>query len=195
MKTLTELSGILVRKAAAALVEVRTPSAVIAEVVPPSPAPVAEPAAESAPASEPGRVASETEAESDELRAALDAALATATGLSGDRLARLRDAVKVAGRDVENVRLVRVFAPDEPVPGATLLNGFQYLVDLAPATLRQDPTLPKKERFGRGGGRGGSGGAGGRKGSPSSGGFSMDLVKDDRKGQRSGRAKPGGHER
>ena len=91
------------------------------------------------------------------MKAALDAAVATATGLSGDRLARLRDAVKAAGQRTDDVRLVRVFGPEEPVTGAKTIGGFQYLVDHSPASMTQSQA-PKKERGGRGGG--GPGGAG-----------------------------------
>jgi translation initiation factor IF-2 len=158
-------------------------------------APAAEASPPAPPPARPAREAEETESEA--VKAALDAAVAAETGLSGDRLARLRDAVKVAGRQVEDVRLVRVFGPEEPVPGARTVNGFQYLVDVAPASMRQVPTMQKEKR-GRGGPGGGGGGrgAGGGKGAPTSGGFSMDSLKEDRKGQRSGpgggRGRPGG---
>jgi len=216
MKTLTELSGILVRKAAAAIAEAKRtlPKAAPAVVEAPPPAPVeaapapvegeaaAAPAAEGeaaapaapAPASPPKAKGPPAEVpETEEVKAILDAAVTAATGLSGDRLARLRDAVEVTGRRIDDVRLVRVFGPDEPVPGAATRNGFQYVVDLAPASLRQ-VTEPKRDRGGRGGrggggGGGGGAGGGGGKGAPKSGGFSMDAMKDDRKGQRSG---PGG---
>jgi translation initiation factor IF-2 len=222
MKTLTELSGITIRKAAAAIAEAKRllPKAEPAvEAAPPAPAvvvsvpaaapaegeaaaaPVAEgevaaaaaPAPAPAPVSPPKAKGPPPEVpETEEEKAALDAAVTAATGLSGDRLARMRDAVVVTGRRIDDVRLVRVFGPEEPVPGATTRNGFQYVVDFAPASLRQ-VTEPKRERGGRGGsgGRGGGGGAGGGggKGAPKSGGFSMDALKDDRKGQRSG---PGG---
>jgi translation initiation factor IF-2 len=199
MKTLTELSGILIRKAAAAIDQVERSlprpkaPAVAAEPPPESPAEASAapvPAQPDVPVARQGRP--EDQAESEEAKVALDAAVAAATGLSGDRLARLRDAVKAVGGRVEDVRLVRVFGPEEPVAGAQTLNGFQYVVDLAPASMRQDGALPKKERFGRGGDRGRGGGG---KGAPKSGGFSMDSLKDDRKGQRGGprgRGKPGG---
>jgi len=131
------------------------------------------------------------------VKAALDAAVAAATGLAGDRLARLRDAVEVVGGRVEDVRLVRVFGAEEPVPGAKAHNGFQYVVDMAPASMRQDWAPKKEKRFG-GGGKGGAGkgGGSGGKGAPASGGFSMDSLKDDRKGSRGpgggGRGRPGG---
>jgi hypothetical protein len=223
MKTLTELSGITMRKAAAAMAEAKRQfpraEAPVAEVVaaPPTP-PDAEPAVvegevvaaavegEAAPATPvvvaspvppAGRPAEEVESEA--VKAAFDAAVAAATGLSGDRLARLRDAVKVVGRQIEDVRLVRVFGTEESIPGAKTVNGFQYVVDVAPASMRQTPSPQKKER-GRGGpgggGGGGRGGGGGGKGAPTSGGFSMDSLRDDRKGQKSGsgggRGRPGG---
>jgi hypothetical protein len=128
--------------------------------------------------------------------------VAEATGLSGDRLSRLRDAVKAAGRRTDDVRLVRVFGPEEPVPGAKTINGFQFLVDHAPASMKQVAAPGGKERGGRGGrggggggGRGGGGGGkgGGDKGAPTSGGFSMDSLREDRKNERGGgRGRPGG---
>jgi len=229
MKTITELSGITMRRAAAAIAEakrslpkVEAPAAVAVEEAPPAPAeaapapaegeaapaapavdaapaaPVA--AAPKAPSAPRGRPVEEAETEA--VKAVLDAAVTAATGLEGDRLARLRDAVRVAGGQIQDVRLVRVFGPEEPVPGARTLNGFQYLVDVAPASMRQVATPPKKERGGRGGGGGGGKGAGGSggKGAPTSGGFSMDSLKDDRKGQPrgpggGGRGRPGGGSR
>jgi hypothetical protein len=216
MKTLTELSGITMRKAAAAIAEAKrslpkveapvAPEAAAAPSAPEASSAAGEGEAAPAPARAPEptpapKGAAVEEAESETVKAALDEAVAAATGLSGDRLARLRDAVKIVGRQIEDVRLVRVLGPEEPVPGAKTLNGFQYLVDLAPATMRQ--TVSQKQerggRGGRGGGRGGGGGGGGGggsgKGAPASGGFSMDSLKDDRKGQRSGpggRGRPGG---
>jgi hypothetical protein len=128
------------------------------------------------------------------VKAALDAAVAAATGLSGDRLARLRDAVKASGPRTDDVRLVRVFGMEEPVPGAKTIGEFQYLVDHSPASMAQTQAA-KRERGGRGGGGpgggGGRAGGGGGKGAPTSGGFSMDSLRDDRKGSRGG-GKPGG---
>ncbi|HEX7488303.1 MAG TPA: translation initiation factor 2 [Anaeromyxobacteraceae bacterium] len=233
MKTLTELSGTLVRMAARAIQEARrslpreepTPAeAAPAEAAPteaaPTEAPAAEaPAADGATATEaapaeatvegapaeasaeggaaakrpPARGKPREEEETEAVKAALDAAVATATSLSGDRLARLRDAVKAAGPRVDDVRLVRVFGPEEPVAGAKTIGGFQYLVDHSPASMTQTHAA-KKERGGRGGGGPGGGGGrpgGGGKGAPTSGGFSMDSLRDDRKGSR-GSGKPGG---
>jgi hypothetical protein len=204
MKTLTELSGTTMRKAAAAIAEAkrslpRVETPVDVDAAPPAPTDVAlaaegEAAPAAAPeASPPPKSRPVEEPESEAVKAALDAAVAQATGLSGDRLSRLRDALEVVGRKIEDVRLVRVFGPEEPVPGAKTLNGFQYLVDLAPASMTQT-AAPQRE--GRGGGRGSRGRSTGGKGAPASGGFSMDSLKDDRKGQRSGpgggRGRPGG---
>jgi translation initiation factor IF-2 len=213
MKTLTELSGTMIRRAAAAVAEAKRSlpkvEAPVAEAEAPA-APVAEAAApvegeaapvEAAPvpvASAPAKGKPAEVPESEAVKAALDAAVGEATGLSGDRLSRLRDAVHVVGHKVADVRLVRVFGVEEPVAGATTLNGFQYLCDIAPATMRQEQAPQKKDRGGRGGGGAGRGGGapgGGGKGAPTSGGFSMDSLKEDRKGQRSGpggRGKPGG---
>jgi len=191
MKTLTELSGILVRKAAAAVLKAQPPPASAPEPVTPgllTPGEGAPAADASAAALRPDAAPSAPPAESQEVKAALDAAVAAATGLSGDRLARLRDAVQVASGQLEDVRLIRVFGPEEPVPGAKALNGFQYLVDLAPSSMRQEGTPPRKERLpGAHRRREGSG-----QGTPSSGGFSMDSLKDDRKGARGARGKPRG---
>ena len=134
------------------------------------------------------------EEETEAVKAALDAAVAAATGLSGDRLARLRDAVKASGPRTDDVRLVRVFGPEEPVAGAKTIGGFQYLVDHSPTSMAQTQAA-KKERGGRGGGGPGGGGGrpgGGGKGAPTSGGFSMDSLRDDRKGSRGGGGRPGG---
>jgi translation initiation factor IF-2 len=212
MKTLTELSGITLRKAAAAIAAAKRslpreePPAAVEAAAPPAPpeaapAPAegeAPPAVEAAAPAEasptppaPARPAKPAEeVESEAMKATFDAAVAAETGLSGDRLDRLRDAVKAVGRHIDDVRLVRVFGIEEPVAGAKTVNGFQYLVDVAPASMRQVPTMQKEKR-GRGGpgGGGGRGGGGGGKGAPTSGGFSMDSLKEDRKGQRSG---PGG---
>lgn len=226
MKTLTELSGTLVRMAAAAIAEARRTlpapeapaaaepapvAAALAEQPPSEQAPgeaaavapppggesaaavAAEPPPAPAPAPAPKR---DEEAESDAVKAALDDAVAKATGLSGDRLARLREAVKAAGSRVRDVRLVRVFGPEEPVQGAKTLGGFQYLVDLAPASMKQEVGDPRKERGrggrGRGGGGGGGGGRGGGAKGATTGGFSMDSLREDRKNARGGRGRPGG---
>lgn len=201
MKTLTELNGILIRKAAAAIAEAKR--ALPEEAPPPEPAAGAAPPAEATPPVQDAPPAEGAEAvappvskgppaeapESEAVKAALDAAAAAATGLSGDRLARLRDAVVVVGGRLDDVRLVRVFGPEEPVPGATTRGGFQYLVDLSPASMRQEWSPRKEKRSGGGKGRGVG------KGAPASGGFSMDSLREDRKGSRGpggGRGRPGG---
>ncbi len=198
MKTLTELNGTLIRKAAAAIDQAKknlpkeAPPAPAAEA-PAAPAEGAEaaPAEAAAPAPAPAAPAGESEA----VKAALDAAVAEATGLSGDRLARLRDAVEVVGGRVNDVRLVRVFGAEEPVNGAKTHNGFQFIVDMAPASMRQDWAPKKEKRFGGGKPGGGKGGGGG-KGAAATGGFSMDSLREDRKGSRGpgggGRGRPGG---
>jgi translation initiation factor IF-2 len=225
MKTLTELSGTLVRMAARAIQEAKRS---LPSEEPPPAAPADAPAAEAAPAETPpaeaasgeaavppeaaaegapeeasaeapvaakrppARTKAREEEETEAVKATLDAAVAAATGLSGDRLARLRDAVKASGPRTDDVRLVRVFGMEEPVAGAKTIGEFQYLVDHSPASMAQTHA-PKKERGGRGGGPGGGGGrpGGGGKGAPTSGGFSMDSLRDDRKGSRGG-GKPGG---
>ena len=208
MKTLTELSGSVIRMAAAAIVEARRslPSdekpAAVAMPEPPAqgsgtaaaigdaPAEAAAPpvATPAPPAPMPGR-----EAESGAAREAIDAAVAKATGLSGDRLTMLQGALEAVGRRAADVRLVRVFGPEEQVTGATKVGAYQYVVDLFPAKMTQ-VTAPRDDRGRRGGSRGPSGGrGGGDRGARGSGvgGFSMDSVREDRKSERGGRGGPG----
>ena len=231
MKTLTELSGSLVRTAAAAVAEARrslpreetpvTPAVVVApppeaEASPASPeavaeaAPVTEVSVEPAPepvteASPPAEVAPaapapklDPDAESETVKAILDDAVAKATGCSGDRLVMLRAAVKAVGRRTGDVRLVRVFGVEEQLRGAQVIGERQYIVDFLPTNMKQvaDAHRSEKGRGKGGGGRGGGGGDRGAKGS-TTGGFSMDSLRDDRKNDRGGRSgggprKPGG---
>jgi len=225
MKTLTELSGSLIRTAAAAVAEARrslpreeTPVtvAVVVERTPPSEAPAeaeaapVEPAAEAAPpaeateAAEPAAAAPapaaklDPDAENETVKAILDDAVAKATGCSGDRLGMLRAAVKAVGRRTGDVRLVRVFGVEEQLRGAQVIGEHQYVVDFLPSNMKQVADAHKDEKGrgkGRGGGRGGGGGGGGgdrgAKGS-TTGGFSMDSLKDDRKNERGGRGGGGG---
>ena len=211
MKTLTELSGSVIRTAAAAVAqarrllprEERPANPVVAEAVPQAEPPAAEGAvpdaasqvvaAEVAPAPK-----QEPQAESEAVTAALAEAVAKATGFSGDRLAMLLAAVEAAGRRAGDVRLVRVFGLDEKLGGARVIGEHQYVVDYMPSSMKQIAGSPRDEK-GRGGGRGGAGrggggggGAGrGAKGS-TTGGFSMDSLKDDRKSERGGKGRPGG---
>src|SRR5690242_13050514 len=63
---------------------------------------------------------------------AMSERLGTERGGSGDRVARLVEALEAVGDRIERVRLVRVFAsPDEP-KGAKKVGEFHYLVDLQP---------------------------------------------------------------
>jgi hypothetical protein len=207
MKTLTELSGSLVRTAAAAVAEARrslpreeapvTPAIVVsppAETEAPPPVETeAPPPVEAAPKLDP-------DAESETVKAILDDAVAKATGCSGDRLTMLRAALKAVGRRTGDVRLVRVFGVEEQLRGAQVIGEHQYVVDLLPSNMKQVADSHKDEK-GRGKGRGGRGGGagGGDRGAKGSttGGFSMDSLKDDRKNERGGRSgggprKPGG---
>ena len=213
MKTLTELSGSMIRVAAAAIADARRslpteekPAALpAAEAAPQAPegSPVDAPretAAEpqggtAAPVAQDGQASSESGA----VNAALDQALANATGFTGDRLAMLRAAVEVAGERAKDVRLVRVFDLEVPLSGARVIGQHQYVVDFFPQAMKQTVGAPKDER-GRGGGggrRGGGGaGAGGRGGKGSAtGGFSMDSLRDDRKNERGGRGRADGGRR
>jgi hypothetical protein len=222
MKTLTELSGSLIRTAAAAVAEARrslpreeTPVtvAVVVEKAPPAEAPAeAEAAAEAAAPAEATEAVEATgpaaeaapapaakldpDAENETVKAILDDAVAKATGCSGDQLGMLRAAVKAVGRRTGDVRLVRVFGVEEQLRGAQVIGEHQYVVDFLPSNMKQVADAHKDEKGrgkGRGGGRGGGGGGGdrGAKGS-TTGGFSMDSLKDDRKNERGGRGGGGG---
>ena len=210
MKTLTEISGSMIRVAAAAIADAR-------RSLPTEEKPAALPAADAAPQAPEGSTVDapvETAAEprestappvppdvqassgSDAVNAALDQALAKATGFTGDRLAMLRAAVEAAGERAKDVRLVRVFALEEPLSGAQVIGQHQYVVDFFPRDMKQNVSAARDER-GRGGGGGrrggGGGGAGGRGGKGSAtGGFSMDSLRDDRKNERGGRRAEGG---
>ncbi len=213
MKTLTELSGSVIRVAAAAIADAR-------RSLPSEEKPAALPAAEAAPqapegsavgapcqaAAEPPECAAapvapegQADSQSDAVNAALDQALANATGFTGDRLAMLRAAVEAAGERAKDVRLVRVFGLEEPLSGARVIGQHQYVVDFFPRDMKHIVGAPKDER-GRGGGggrRGGGGaGAGGRGGKGSAtGGFSMDSLRDDRKNERGGPGRGEGRRR
>ncbi len=221
MKTLTELSGSLVRTAAAAVAEARrslpreetpvTPAVVVE--LPKAPEAAAEPAPEAAAELAPEAAAElapeaaveaapeapapklDPDAESETVKAILDDAVAKATGCSGDRLVMLRAAVKAVGRRAGDVRLVRVFGVEEQLRGAQVIGERQYIVDLLPSSMKQvaDAHRSEKGRGKGGGGRGGGGGGGdrGAKGS-TTGGFSMDSLKDDRKNDRGGGGRSGG---
>jgi len=216
MKTLTEISGSVIRTAAAAVAEARRslpreekPAAPVVAEAAPQPDPAAEVgevvdsganAASEAVAPRAPTPKPERHADSEAVKAALGEAVAKATGFSGDRLAMLGAAVEAAGRRAGDVRLVRVFGLDEKLSGGQVIGEYQYVVDYMPSNMKQIAGSPKDEK-GRGGGRGGRGGGGagggaggagrGAKGS-TTGGFSMDSLKDDRKSERGGKGRPGG---
>ena len=205
MKTLTELSGSVIRVAAAAVAEALrshptgefpTPEAspqAAEETTAKAPAETSDAGIEIADGT-PAPPAPARQGQSGVAKEVIEAAVAKATGLSGDRLAMLHGAVEAAGLRIDDVRLVRVFGDEEQVPGATKVGAYQYVVDRFPASMRQ-VTTPGGDRGGRGGGRGGRGGKGGGdrgvKGG-GVGGFSMDSLRDDRKSLRGGRGGPGG---
>src|SRR5438067_317751 len=133
-----------------------------------------------------GAKPSEVEAETSAVKELLDKAVGEATGTTGERLDRLREAVKATGRQAERVRLVRVFGADEQVQGAKRIGDHQYVVDLMPQSMKQ--SFERDERGGRRGPRRPSGG--GKKGAEGSleGSFSMESVMQDRRNERG----PGG---
>ena len=137
-------------------------------------------------ADEEGQPKAELEAETTAVKELLDKAVSEATDTSGERLDRLREAVKAAGRQAERVRLVRVFGAEEQVQGAKRIGEHQYVVDLMPQSMKQ--SFERDERGGRRGPRRPSGG--GKKGAEGSleGSFSMESVMQDRRNERG----PGG---
>lgn len=166
MKALTEFSGTVIRMAANAFAEAKAK-------LPATPAPAE------------GETAA---VESDETKAAIEAALTAATGISGDRVARLREALTVVGAKTADVRLVRVFAGETAPAGAKTAGEHHFLIEAMPQSMKPNYAAPEKER----GGRGGRGQGGGRpaEGGATTGGFSMDAAKADRAGQK--RGGPGG---
>jgi hypothetical protein len=202
MKTLTELSGSVIRAAAAAVAEAMRSHPAGESPTPEASRRAEEEATGKAPAETSAAVVETADAtpsparqgQSGVAREIIEAAVAKATGLSGDRLAMLHGAVEAAGLRIDDVRLVRVFGQEEQVPGATNVGAYQYVVDRFPASMSQ-VTTRGDDRGGRGGGRGGRGGRGGGdrgvKGG-GAGGFSMDSLRDDRKTLRGGRGGPGG---
>ena len=212
MKSLTEFGGVQIRMAASAIAEARrslpteepakAPEPAVAEPPPAQAGGDAEASAtltEETAAAPEGGAKPTPAAESEGVKAALEAAVASATGLSGDRVAMLCAAVEAVGKRAADVRMVRVFGAEEPVPGAKAIGERQYLVDFLPTSMKQVVGSPKDERGGRRGGKGGGkgGGGGGSRstgtsaGAGGTGGFSMDSLRDDRKNERGAR-RPGG---
>ena len=133
-------------------------------------------------------------AETDAVKAILEEAVAKATGTSGDRLARLRDAVHAAGRSAERVRLVRVFGGEDVVAGAKKIGEHQYLVDLMPHSMKQVYKDPKDEKGKSRGPKRPSGSTKNKNDASLEGSFSMESVAQDRKSERGapGSKRPGG---
>jgi len=149
--------------------------------------PAQDPEAEQRP---PARVEAE-EAETPEARKILDAAVEKATGTTGERLERLRDALKAVGNQADRVRLVRVFQAEEPVPGAKKIGEFQYVVDLMPQSMKQEF---RRDEKGRPRGPRRPGGGGKQKSDTLEGSFSMESLMQDRRNERGpgGGRRPGG---
>jgi len=137
-------------------------------------------------ADEAGPLKAEPEAETSAVKEILDKAVAEATGTTGDRLARLREALRAAGKQTERVRLVRVFGVEEEVSGAKRIGEFQYIVDLLPHSMKQN--FEQNDRDKRRGPKRPSGGKGKDSGTLE-GSFSMESLAQDRRAERSG---PGG---
>jgi translation initiation factor IF-2 len=133
------------------------------------------------------------EAESETAKAALDEAVSQATSTTGDRLARLREALKAVGGRADRVRLVRVFSGEEPVQGATKIGEHYFVVDLMPQSMKQEFKTDDRDKGRRGPKRPSGGGAKGQEGTLE-GSFSMESVMQDRKNERGpgGGKRPGG---
>jgi hypothetical protein len=148
---------------------------------------------EGTPAEPDVRTSAVTDVETSAVKEILDKAVADATGTTGDRLARLREAVRAAGRQTDRVRLVRVFGAEEDVAGSKKLGEFQYVVDLMPQSMKQN--FERDDRDKRRGPKRPSGGK--QKGGEGSleGSFSMESVAQDRRNERQAggpRRGPGG---
>jgi len=139
----------------------------------------------------PPKQADREEAETPEAKKILDAAVEKATGTAGERLDRLRDALKAVGNQADRVRLVRVFPAEEPVAGAKKIGEFQYVVDLMPHSMKQEF---RKDEKGRPRGPRRPGGGGKQKSDSLEGSFSMESVAQDRRNERGpgGGRRPGG---
>ena len=131
-------------------------------------------------------VKAEQEVETSAVKEILDKAVAEATGTTGDRLARLREALQAAGKQTDRVRLVRVFGVEEEVSGAKRIGEFQYIVDLLPHSMKQN--FEQNDRDKRRGPKRPSGGKGKDSGTLE-GSFSMESLAQDRRAERGG---PGG---
>jgi hypothetical protein len=133
------------------------------------------------------------ESETSAVKELLDKAVAEATGTTAERLDRLREALQATGKQADRVRLVRVFAGEEPVAGAKKIGEHQYVVDLMPHSMKQVFEQNDKDKK-RGPKRPSMGGK--SKGPEGSleGSFSMETVAQDRKSERGpgGGGRPGG---
>ena len=129
--------------------------------------------------------------ETDAIKALLDEAVAKATGTKEDRLARLREALRAVGGKAERVRLVRVFAGEEAVPGATRIGEHQYSVDVMPHSMKQVFKDPKDDKARKGPRKPMMGSGKTKVGETLEGSFSMETVAQDRKSER-GPGGPGG---
>lgn len=135
------------------------------------------------------------------IKAEGEEAIAAATGLSGDRLARVQEALPLFKERADSVRIVRVYAKGEAPKNAQEAGEFAYIAEFFVAGAGKQNAAP-----------GGKGGKGRRMpkpgekpmteaqdGEPLRGSFSMDLVALDRKrklaaggGPDRGGRKPGG---
>jgi len=92
--------------------------------------------------------------------AAIEAAIGGATGISGDRATRLREALDAASGKLANVRLVRIYAGETGPAGSRKIGEHHFVVELMPESMKPNFQRPEKERGGRGGRDGGKRGEG-----------------------------------
>lgn len=98
--------------------------------------------------------------------AAIETAIGGATGISGDRAARLREALEAAGDKIADVRLVRAYAGETGPTGSKKVGDHFYVVELMPSSMKPNFDRPKEERGGRGGRGGRDDKKGGGRGGP-----------------------------
>jgi len=157
MKTITEFTASMLR--AAAQVQRSRPAAEDTTLpAEPAPAPAAQELDAQAPdAAQPAASAT---------AGAYATAVGAAVGITGDRLARLLDALEVVGGRVDDLRMIRVLAGEDPPPSAKKRGEFYFVVEQMPRTGGRGRDDRRGGRAGHGGdhGRGGDRGGGGDRG-------------------------------
>lgn len=168
MKTLTEFSPLVLRRAADALAKARAahprtePAAGEAPASAPAPS---EPAAEAPAEAAAGEPAGEAPAEAPAEAAPsgpdpVVEAVAADLGVQADRAARLVEALDIIGDRIDQVRLVRVYQGEKGPTNSLARGEFHYVIDRVAAPPRRG--RDRDDRPGREGRDRGPGGRGGR---------------------------------